>query len=152
MNIINSRPLSSITDECKPLTPNDLLHMKSDVILPMPGKYSDNYLYSRKQWRMIQLLVNNFWDRWKKEYLHQLQGRNRWLGVKRNLCVNDVVILYDECNRLGWKLGRVIEIVPSSDGLVRSVKVMTADVDGSKKEYSRPVAKLVCILESHENV
>ena len=52
-------------------------------------------------------------------------------GTRQNiskLSVDDIVILHEECNRLGWKLGRVIETLPhSSDGLVRSVKVVTTD-------------------------
>ena len=81
-----------------------------------------------------------------------MQIRQKWNATKRNLSTNDVVILHDECNRTGWKLGRVVETLPSSDGLVRSVKVLTIDSGGTRREYTRPVSKLVCILESDDNV
>ena len=147
MAIINSRPLTTISEECIPLSPNDLLHLKSSVILPMPGDYSESDIYARKRWRAVQLLVDRFWQRWKKEYIHQMQIRQKWIETKRNISVNDIVILQDECNRLGWKLGRVVNTLPSSDGLVRSVRVQTYDF-GARREYTRPVSKLVCLIES----
>ena len=81
-----------------------------------------------------------------------MQNRQRWIQTKRNISVNDIVILHDECNRLSWKLGRVIKTLPSSDGLVRSVEVLTVDSAGNQKEYTRPVSKLVCILETDDNL
>lgn len=41
-----------------------------------------------------------------------------------------------------WKLARVIETVPSKDGLVRSVTIK----DGQGREYERPVNRL-CPLD-----
>ena len=150
MAIINSRPLTTVTHDCKPLTPNDLLTMKSSVILPMPGTFEDCDIYARKRWRAVQLLANRFWGRWRKEYLHQLQQRQKWVGTKRNLAVNDVVILSDDSNRISWRLGRVTEVLPSNDKLVRSVKVLCFDPQTNKHStYTRPVSKLVCLVESN---
>ena len=93
MAIINSRPLSAISEEFKPLSPNDLLHMKSSIVLPMPGSFDDNDLHARKRWRAVQLLANHFWQRWKKEYVHQMQNRQRWIQTKRNISVNEQTTL-----------------------------------------------------------
>ena len=75
--IVNSRPLSvddNLNDPTSlaPLTPNHLLTMKSRVILPPPGKFQEADLYCRKQWRRVQHLTNEFWTRWKLEYLNDL--------------------------------------------------------------------------------
>lgn len=152
MAIINSRPLTTISHDCTPLSPNDLLNLKSSVILPMPGSYSDSDIYARKRWRAVQLLVDKFWQRWKKEYVQQMQIRQKWIKTKRNISVDDIVILHEECNRLEWKIGRVVSTFPSADGLVRSVRVLTIDSNGIRREYTRPISKLVCIVETDANL
>ena len=37
----------------------------------------------------------------------------------------DVVQIHDDCPRVTWKLGIVTELLPSSDNIVRSVKLRT---------------------------
>lgn len=65
--IINSRPVTvdnlNDPDSLNPLTPNHLLTMKSKVILPPPEMFQSRDLYSRKSWRRIQNLANEFWCR-----------------------------------------------------------------------------------------
>ena len=68
--IINSRPLtvesvSNINSEI-PLTPSNLLTMKSDVIMPPTGVFNRPYLYSSRQWRRMQHIVGEFWSHWGK--------------------------------------------------------------------------------------
>ena len=74
--IVNSRPLRAeiINDPLSgpPLSPNLLLTMKSNVILPPPGNFQRSDLYCRKRWRRTQHLVNEFWKRWRSEYLQNL--------------------------------------------------------------------------------
>ena len=79
MSIINSRPLTidSISDPKgeEPLTPNHLLTMKTSVPLPPPGKFEAEDLYAKKRWRRVQYLSEQFWCRWKKEYLANITLR-----------------------------------------------------------------------------
>lgn len=86
--IVNSRPLTvaNIHDpnSLEPLTPNHLLTMKSKIILPPPGQFQRGDLYSRKRWRRVQYLTNEFWIRWRKEFLNTLQTRDKWTSSKRN--------------------------------------------------------------------
>lgn len=63
--IVNSRPL----------TAENISSMKSNAILPPPGVFQAADRYSRKQWRRVQHLANEFWSRWKKKFLHSLQER-----------------------------------------------------------------------------
>lgn len=67
-NIVNSRPLTveNLADPlgAEPLTPNHLLTFKTQVVLPPPGKFESADLYSRKRWRRVQYLANQFWLRW----------------------------------------------------------------------------------------
>ena len=64
-NIVNSRPLSvenlADSDALEPITPNHLLTLKSQVVLPPPGKFSTPDL-------RVQYLAEQFWKRWQREY------------------------------------------------------------------------------------
>ena len=70
MAIVNSRPLSveNQDDPCepRPLTPNDLLTMKTGVTVPPPGDFQREDVYARRRWRRFQSLANQFWTRWKR--------------------------------------------------------------------------------------
>jgi len=161
--IVNSRPLTTEQlgdpDAPSPLTPNHLLTMKSKIVLPPPGVFQSQDLYCRKRWRRVQHLANEFWCRWRKEFLLSLQQRSKWTRPRRNMCVGDIVLVKDEnLPRNAWQLSRVAEVYPSADGFVRKVKVATADKDldekgrrpGSVRYLERPVQKLVLLLPAEE--
>lgn len=160
MAIINSRPLTAelLNDPSasEPLTPNHILMMKSTIVPPLPGQFVKEDLYLRKRWRQVQYLANEFWIRWKREYLLNLQTRQKWQKNRRNLKVNDIVLLKDDqAPRNEWKLARVIEVQPASDDKVRKVRLMISDTTSYEKGKStsktvlleRPVHKLVTLLE-----
>ena len=93
--IVNSRPLtpvqfSEVTD--KPLTPNDLLLLKTPVGKPV--KNDENYIQNRRS--QMNYLSNDFWQRWVKEYLPIIAPRTKWLEEKQNFQIGDVVLLIDE--------------------------------------------------------
>ena len=72
--------------------------------------------------------------------------------MKRNFQVGDIVLLKDEdVRRNQWPTARVVEVFPSSDGLVRSVKVLIASQDDKRLMLDRPINKLVLLLESEES-
>ncbi|XP_071477128.1 uncharacterized protein [Diadema antillarum] len=161
--IINSRPLttSGLSDHepPEPLTPLHLLTMKPKVVLPPPGQFQREDMYARKWWRRVQYLTNQFWLRWRREYLQQLQNRQKWVSPSRQLAVGDVVIAKENDDARGrWPLARVIEVYPSKDGLIRKVKVLMADglLDNEGKrqrppsELERPVHKLVLLLPAEQ--
>lgn len=130
--IVNSRPLTvdnlSDPESPSPLTPNHILTMKTKPVLPPPGVFQREDLYSRKRWRRVQHLSSEFWARWKKEFLHSLQERSKWTRPRRNMQVGDVVIVKDDNKaRNRWSLARVETYPKKADGLVRSVKVAIGD-------------------------
>ena len=147
-SIINGRPLTKVSDDprdANALTPNHLLLLRSNECYS-PGMFVKSDSYSRRRWRQVQYLADIFWRRWTKEYLPILQMRQKWQTVKRNLAVDDIVLVMDESLPRGsWPLGRVTEVKNGRDGLVRSVKVKTG-----KSELLRPVDKL-CLLEAAED-
>lgn len=161
MAIINSRPLTveHLNDPSspEPLTPNHILTMKSTIILPPPGQFIKEDLYLQKRWRRVQYLANEFWIRWKKEYLLSLQPRQKWQKNRRNLKVNDIVLLKDDqAPRNEWKLARITAVYPGSDDRVRKVRLLVSDTTFNEKGKSitktvlleRPVHKLVTLLEA----
>jgi len=99
-DIVNIRPLTyldmSSPDSAEPLTPLQLLTLKSKVVLPPPGKFVKEDLYCRKRWRRVQFLANEFWSRWRKEYLPTLSERRKWTGIHENLRKGDIVMMLDE--------------------------------------------------------
>lgn len=130
--IVNCRPLTvnelSSPEYPDPLTPSQLLTMKSSVVLPPPGSFQRADLYSKKRWRRVQYLANEFWVKWKADYLQSLQPRQKWVKPRRNMTVGDVVIVKDDnLPRNRWQLARVVQTYASDDGLVRKVKVVVAD-------------------------
>ena len=146
--IVNSRPLTTDnlndSSSCTPLTPNQLLTMKSKMSIPPPGVFPAEDLYSRRRWRRVTHLANEFWLRWKKEYLSSLQSRSKWNTAKRNLEVGDIVLVKDEdCIRNRWPMARVTKTYTSKDGLVRNV-----DVRMRGNEYNRPIQKLILLVEN----
>ena len=78
--IVNSRPLTvdAVNDPLspKPLSPNQLLTLKSNIVLPPLGNFQRADLYLRKRWRRTQYLVDQFWSCWKTEFLQNLQLRS----------------------------------------------------------------------------
>ena len=154
MAIINCRPLTSVSSDSLPLTPNMILTMKSDVILPPPGQFSDADIYTRKRWRAVQQVANEFWQRWRKEYLHELQTRQKWVNKSPPVSVGDVVIVCDDdVVRNEWKMARVVECVRSHDDQVRSLKLLIADRNypqnkGKRQYLVRPVSKVVLLVKT----
>ena len=154
--IINSRPLTveNINDPLSPapLSPIQLLTFKSDVIFPPPGEFQRNDLYCRRHYRRVQYLANQFWSRWRAEYLSSLQTRQKWGGESRNMLVGDIVLIKDSeifTKRNGWPIARVEEVFPSDDGLVRKVRLRVGNKQADKScLLMRPVAKLVLLVEA----
>ena len=148
-SIVNSRPLTleNLHDpESKPLCPNQILTMKTKVASPPPGVFQEEGMYCRKRWRVVQHLANAFWSRWRKEYLQLLQNRNKWSEKKRNLQIDDIVLMKEEGAPRGqWPMARVTETHEGEDGLVRSVSLYAK---GSI--FKRPVHKTVLLVARDE--
>eukprot|EP00745_Piridium_sociabile_P015413 TRINITY_DN22861_c0_g1_i2.p1 TRINITY_DN22861_c0_g1~~TRINITY_DN22861_c0_g1_i2.p1 ORF type:complete len:272 (-),score=34.88 TRINITY_DN22861_c0_g1_i2:709-1524(-) len=162
MAIVNSRPLSveSLEDPLGPLplTPNHILTAKSSGILPPPGVFEGADMVARKAWRRVQFLADEFWRRWRKDFLATLQTRRKWRRRQQNLTKGDVVIVRDQGScRSDWRLARVEEAYPGDDGLVRKCKVSIADPSQgygrrggavTRSTYERPVHKLTLLVRA----
>ena len=100
--IVNARPITLIpteTDDLQPLTPAMLLTMKTKPLFPPPGVFVRHDLYSKRYWRRAQYLADQFWVRWRSEYLQTLQVRSKWNKCAPNLEPHDIVLMKDEAHR-----------------------------------------------------
>lgn len=149
--IVNNRPVMDVS--CDPdsphlLTPSMLLTMKtSPDVEPFPPLGTKDALKSA--WKNVQVMAEDFWRRWKTEYLHQLQKREKWHEQSRNIKTGDVVLVKDETPRNEWPVGVVRRTFESQDGLVRKVE-LTVVKDGKPVLCVRPIADLVLLLEVNE--
>ena len=83
----------------QPLCPSNILTMKSKVVLPPPGQFVKADEFSRRRWKRIQHIANEFWVRWCKEFLWSLQICPEWNSKCRNFQQGDIVLLKTEANR-----------------------------------------------------
>ena len=140
--VINSRPLTTVSDDVRDLTPITPAHLVTgrslfslpdiaDEVSAKEGTMRQRYLYQQK-------LLNHFWQRWRGEYLHQLSVRNKWVCEQPALKVGDVVLISeDNVSRGKWPVGRVERLVPGKVGLVRTVTLKK-----QKGRLRRPVQRL----------
>ena len=143
-NVVNSRPISKVSDDVDDISvlmPNHLLLLEGNASFPW-GSFHDANTY-RRRWRYVQHIVDQFWKRWTKAYLLELQSRQKWLTGQPNGKVGDIVLICDEAIPRGmWPLGLVEETNIGRDGLVRSVKVRAKN-----NVFLRPITKLIFFWE-----
>ena len=107
-----------------PLSPINLLTMKSMVVMPPPGNFTTPDRYSRKQWRRVMHVANECWRRCRKEVLLTLQNKEIWNNQKRNCQVGKIVILRQEADRNQWSMARIVNVYSVSKGNARSVRLL----------------------------
>lgn len=141
---LNSRPLSPMSNDpndLEVLTPSHFLTLEPSISLPEPNLESVP-LSKLQRWRLVNDLHRHFWSRWKNEYLATLQLRRKWTDNVEPLKINDIVLIREATHPLQWRLGRIREFFPGSDGVARVANVQTASGN-----LIRPLVKL-CPLPS----
>ena len=124
-NVINRRPLTAISDDpsdMEAITPAHILypatfaHSSATIVADDEGDEN-----ARTSWKRAQSRVNAFWKSWSAEYLTMLHPRSKWRSTKRDLCVDDLVILTDDTvRRHEWKMGRVTSVEGSGNHIRRA--------------------------------
>lgn len=136
--LVNSRPLTALSsDPAEPsaLTPAHFLNTAPLSSLPAPEANSSSLL---QRHTLLDKLVQSFWQRWRSEYLHQLQARSKWNSPASPIQEGTLVIMInDNSPPLSWPLAVVEKLHTSKDGTTRVVTVKTA-----KGSYVRPVIRL----------
>lgn len=137
---LNSRPLWALTsesDDVEVLTPSHFFNFQALNTLPKPDvthiQFNRLDLYQR-----LYKLYTDFWKVWSKEYVHQLQPRSKWFSKKENVKPGQIVIISDDNTPPSrWLLGRITNVYPDSEGLIRIV-----DVKCKNTVIKRPIHRL----------
>ena len=130
--IVNSQPMTTETindvQSHVPLSPSNLLMMKSKVVMPPPGSFRPADPNCRRRWRRTQHIVNEFWARSHKELIQTLQERKSCRSKRRNF---QIVLLKADYNRNNWPIVRIIGTFPDKHGIVRTIKLRLGDAVGA---------------------
>ena len=148
-NVLNNRPLTFIYEDPtdSALTPYHLLYGRK---LETNVRHSDQHqnedkVISEKRITYVQTLVQQFWQKWKKEYLLELREHYKTINKCKNgynISVDDVVLIEDDKNpRQKWKLARVHELIYSNDEKVRTAAV-EYNTENGKLIVKRPINRL----------
>ena len=83
-----------------------------------------------------------------------MEFHKQGIDPKRTIEVGEIVIVHAENKRLHWRLGKVISLLPSKDGMVRAAIVKVLSKGINKANYiKRPIEKLYPLeIKSIENV
>ena len=141
-NLVNQRPIGRIPndpDDGSYLCPNDILLGRASPQVPQgPFRETNN---PRHRVEFVQRIVDSFWKRWTRDVFPSLLPRKKWHAEKRNVRVDDFVIVESpKAVRGNWNVGRIVEVYPGQDGKVRNVRVKT-----HTGEYQRPITKIAVI-------
>ncbi|XP_060807713.1 uncharacterized protein LOC132903428 [Amyelois transitella] len=142
---LNSRPLTQLSEHSVdplPLTPGHFL-----VGEPLINVCDNNFANQTEnvnltsRWKLVLKIANDFWHRWSKDYLLNLDKRYKWTTKKSEPDVGDIVIVReDNLPPTKWILGRIIETHPGKDNITRVITIKCKD-----KLLKRPINKL-CLL------
>ena len=148
-SVVNSTPLYRSpegADEPGAISPSMLLTLKSSLPSPPPEALSEADLnaYGKRRWRRVQHLADEFWRRWRDNYIQELTKRRKWSKSRRNLEEDEVVLMKEKnAPRCQWRTAQVKQLIPGKDGLVRRVTVSYLDARGHRQEKERSVVDLI---------
>ena len=132
--LLNGRPLARVVENAtiKILTPNHFLMGN------LGGAVTTDKLSPTKRWKTISKLQDEFWKIFQNNYIHELKRLRKWKLVNDEVRLGQIVL--EATSNLGtgcWRLAKVIELIPSIDGIVRKVRVRN-----SSGEFERAITNL----------
>lgn len=139
-----SRPLTPLTSDpsdLSSLTPGHFLIGRPLTSLPSTPE-TDMKIRIRCRYRIVERLRQQFWARWRNEYLSELQQRYKGRIHKRNLEVGDLVVFKEEgLPPLKWRIGKAQRLyMGSADGVCRVADFLTF------RGVERRAVNKVCLL------
>jgi hypothetical protein len=117
-SLLNGRQLTHVSVDQEPLIPNHFLLLQGSPNTE-DNVIAEEELCSRKHWEAMQVMSTYFWRQWLQEYLPTITDRRKWLFDKKNLAVDDVVLVVTPNSPRGhWPIGRVTSRPPMEFCLV----------------------------------
>ena len=94
----------------------------------------------------MQYLADQFWLRWKRDYLVALTFRKKWYRRGIDLQPGDLVLLRGPAARSSWPTGLIAELICGDDGVARSAFVNVVAPGGKTIKIRRSVHQLVLLI------
>ncbi|XP_016958969.1 uncharacterized protein LOC108030270 isoform X1 [Drosophila biarmipes] len=90
------------------------------------------------RWQRITYLKQQFWELWRRDYLHTLQARFKWLKPNANIKIGKMVIIHED-NKPPQEciLGRITNTLVGADE-----QVIVADIKVKNGTIRRPICKI----------
>ena len=147
--ILNSGPLTPMStdiNDLSALTPAHFLIGDSLKSLP-ENNYTQIPSNRLSAWENINKIKQEFWNRWHKEYLSELNIRHKKSSIDPKIKKGLVVLIKeDNTPTMQWNMGIIENVHPGTDTIVRTVTVKTCN--GLKK---RPTSK-IAVLPIDDNL
>ena len=153
--VLNSRQLTYVSTEDleEPLTPSHLLCGRrllsvpsSDTSEPIDPDWTPKSEEFTRRVVYLQRLIDNFWNRWSKEYLLELRESHRNTfqnSPSQEISVGEMVLVHEDNQCRGsWKLGKVEKLIKSDDHKIRAAVVKVSGEGKKAKQLKRPINKL----------
>lgn len=128
--ILNSRPLTPFSSDpfdFEALTPSHFLIGQRLTSPPDPSvlEIPKNRLSHYPKLQEIHQIV---WKRWSIEYVNGLQKRVKWKLSSNQMQPNSLVLIKeDNIPPLSWRMGRIVNLHPGTDGVARVATIQTSD-------------------------
>lgn len=125
--ILNSRPLCVLSSDPHPevLTPAHFLMSTPLQYLPA-ADMSEQRVNLLERKKLLDSMVQSFWKKWRLEFLHTLQVRQKWATPDKSVELGTVVLVEQENTApLSWPLGVITEVFKGSNNTVRVAIVKT---------------------------
>ena len=140
-NSVNSRPLTVLSEDANepnPITPFQLLGKVPGISMREEIEWNEAEMCKRV--RYVNSLIESLKKRWKSEYLTTMMEHSKKFYKRGNVpAVGDtVIVVMEHKGRMGWPLGRVSEVFPGKDGIVRALEIET-----EVGKFIRPVQKII---------
>lgn len=141
--IMNSRPLTTAltsVEALEPLTPAHFLIGRPIYSMPIPAG-EEEFFHITTRWKRIHHQAQQFWRRWREEYLQLLRNYAKWNRNQRNVEVGNIVLIGDDnVPMANWPMGVVTEVFKGPDDIVRVASIRTSS--GVYKRNVRLLAPL----------
>ena len=131
------------------ITPSHMMIGRRLLSVVRDGVNPENVDFSveniSKRCKHMNYLLQNFWARWRREYLTELREYHSLKNKVplRQISLGEVVLIGDDkLPRNRWRMGVVTELYSGKDGLVRGCKLRTLSKQGGISYISRPIVKL----------
>lgn len=144
--VLNSRPLAPMSSDPRdylPLSPGHFLIGRPLTAPVCEDDMLDVPAHRLTRYKRVEQLRQQFWLRWAKEYISELQTRTKWKVNTTDLKPDTLVIIKDiNLPPLKWQLGRILKTIPGKDGISR-----VADIQTSSGIMRRAYAKICPLVE-----